>query len=286
MAEQTVSLQPSESQQVSFEAIPHEARMYQVSVDGLTGSFRAIALPIAGSIAPGKIWYKPLAGWEFVTSGKDIPLNEKIHLAPLWINRSEINIIGHVDLEVTYPDGTKASLSAVLNQDREAGPNSGYFVQFAPFISTQEGTYTLEATLSSAGQVLDSVTFTLVAAAVTLPFTFSNVSASLVTMSSAPAFKTIVFRCTVTNPNFSAVTRTVNLWRRYEDKYGKKTSLQKAIDISLSAKGATNFVWDGNGYDSERDAYNGPLISLRTKVCMWLEDAGNKSQEGCVYRGG
>ena len=43
MAEQTVELQPGESKQVSFEATPHEAKTCQVSVDGLTGSFRAIA---------------------------------------------------------------------------------------------------------------------------------------------------------------------------------------------------------------------------------------------------
>lgn len=44
MAEQQVTLQPGESQPVTFEAIPHEARTYQVSVNGLTGSFRAIGV--------------------------------------------------------------------------------------------------------------------------------------------------------------------------------------------------------------------------------------------------
>jgi len=44
MAEQSVSLQPSESTPVAFEAIPHEAKTYQVSVNGLTGSF--IAAPL------------------------------------------------------------------------------------------------------------------------------------------------------------------------------------------------------------------------------------------------
>ena len=45
MAEQTVELQPGESKPVSFEAIPHEAKTYHISVDGLTGSFTAIAAP-------------------------------------------------------------------------------------------------------------------------------------------------------------------------------------------------------------------------------------------------
>ena len=42
MAEQSVTLQPGEGKVVTFEAIPHEAKTYQVSVDGLSGSFEAI----------------------------------------------------------------------------------------------------------------------------------------------------------------------------------------------------------------------------------------------------
>ncbi|GAJ16693.1 unnamed protein product, partial [marine sediment metagenome] len=42
MAKQTVELAPSESKLVTFEAIPHEARTYYVSVDGLTGGFKAM----------------------------------------------------------------------------------------------------------------------------------------------------------------------------------------------------------------------------------------------------
>lgn len=45
MAEQVVELQPSESQVVTFEATPSEAKTYQVIVDGLSGSFRAMAVP-------------------------------------------------------------------------------------------------------------------------------------------------------------------------------------------------------------------------------------------------
>jgi len=47
MAEQTVELSPGESKQVSFEAIPHEAKTYQVLVNGLTGSFVAVIPPVA-----------------------------------------------------------------------------------------------------------------------------------------------------------------------------------------------------------------------------------------------
>jgi len=42
MAEQNVTLQPGESKVISFEAVPQEAKTYQVSVNGISGSFRAI----------------------------------------------------------------------------------------------------------------------------------------------------------------------------------------------------------------------------------------------------
>ena len=47
MAEQTVSLQPGESKTVSFDVTPTTAKTYQVSVDGLSGSFRAVTTPVA-----------------------------------------------------------------------------------------------------------------------------------------------------------------------------------------------------------------------------------------------
>lgn len=61
MAEQSVTLNPGESRVVSFEAIPHEARTYQVVVDGLTGSFAATAPPFywlrpTGHADPGNGW--------------------------------------------------------------------------------------------------------------------------------------------------------------------------------------------------------------------------------------
>lgn len=57
MAEQTVELAPGESKAVSFEATPTVARIYQVSVDGLAGSFVAVEM------APQRYeYYIPVAG--------------------------------------------------------------------------------------------------------------------------------------------------------------------------------------------------------------------------------
>ncbi len=47
MAEKTVSLEPGQSEAVSFEVTPAEAKTFQVSVDGLTGSFVATEVPVA-----------------------------------------------------------------------------------------------------------------------------------------------------------------------------------------------------------------------------------------------
>ncbi|GAJ18934.1 unnamed protein product, partial [marine sediment metagenome] len=50
MAEQIVTLSPGEGKVVSFEATPTVVKTYQVSVDGLTGSFKAI---------PAGAWVSP-----------------------------------------------------------------------------------------------------------------------------------------------------------------------------------------------------------------------------------
>ena len=47
MAEQSVTLQPGESKTVSFAVTPSEVKDYSVTVDGLTGSFRATEAPVA-----------------------------------------------------------------------------------------------------------------------------------------------------------------------------------------------------------------------------------------------
>ncbi len=47
VAEQTVTLQPGESTSVSFEVSPAVAKTYSVSVDGLSGTFKATTAPVA-----------------------------------------------------------------------------------------------------------------------------------------------------------------------------------------------------------------------------------------------
>jgi len=47
MAQQSVTLQPGESKEVSFTVTPTTAKTYSVSVDGLSGSFVCTTVPVA-----------------------------------------------------------------------------------------------------------------------------------------------------------------------------------------------------------------------------------------------
>jgi len=119
------------------------------------------AVPLVGSIGPGQIWYEGLTDWEVIVSGREIPMNMDISLATSWINELETNAVGNIHLAILCPDGAIITPVAVLNQDMEAPPGQGWTVEFEPFTTSLQGTYTATATFSSFGQ-LASVTFNLV----------------------------------------------------------------------------------------------------------------------------
>lgn len=118
-----------------------------------------------------------------------------------------------------------------------------------------------------------------------LPFTFSNVSVRKVTMYDAPAWETMEFYCTISNPNDLTLTKLIKVMCRWGTGSAYK---QWSFELTLAPGQSYNFKWDGNRYGQRNpDAYNGPLVARRQRVCMWLEDEeGNKSQEGCVTGSG
>ncbi|GAJ22282.1 unnamed protein product, partial [marine sediment metagenome] len=129
MAQQTVYVAPGEYKVISFEVVPTEARTYSVSMDGVDISFTAAVAPITGEIVAVRMYYEG-ADWETVWAlpgvpgvipGK-IPLNSEIYLTPTWENTSIVDIVGHVELKVTYPDGTERTLSAASGQDSKRSP--------------------------------------------------------------------------------------------------------------------------------------------------------------------
>ena len=87
MAEQSVTLAPGESKQVSFETTPHEARTYQVSVNGLTGSFVAMT-PI-----PVEVVFSPIGG-AIIVNWEDLPVSYRaVHDA---ISGKSIGAAGYI----------------------------------------------------------------------------------------------------------------------------------------------------------------------------------------------
>jgi len=122
-----------------------------------------------GRLYPGALWYEGEVNWVEIVSGIQVPPDTGIHLALPWVNESEEVIPGHIEVSVEYPangETTATMLSAVSNQDNDAEPGAGWYVQFEPFTTSIPGTYIVTATLSTNGEVLDSTTFELDAAPV------------------------------------------------------------------------------------------------------------------------
>ncbi len=55
MATKTVTLDPGESREVTFTVTPTMAKVHQVSIDGLTGSFNVLELPVAEFVVTGLV---------------------------------------------------------------------------------------------------------------------------------------------------------------------------------------------------------------------------------------
>ena len=110
-----------------------------------------------------------------------------------------------------------------------------------------------------------------------LPFSFSNVSATRVTLNAAPAFSTMNFSCTITNPNSVPITKTLLVRYKYYDSYHNlwyDMGAPYIFDQMLNPGQSYTFYWDGNGRIF-------PSMSMQQIGHMWLEDeAGNKSPEG------
>lgn len=114
-------------------------------------------------------------------------------------------------------------------------------------------------------------------------FTFSNVSAERVPLAAAPAWNTMNFYCTITNPNPDTVTKLLNLMLRR--RAGEEPWIWWSFELTLEAGQIYDFAFLGNTYGERTpNAVNGPGIDRDVIACEWLEDEqGNKSREGCVH---
>lgn len=155
-----------------------------------------IPFPIA-EITPGFVRY----GWEGndwikVIDGMEIPYYEAISCAPVWKNTSSRNVIGHVHLLVTYPDGTVATPTVTENQDKELAPSESVGVLCYPFISNQKGIYAITATLSCDDRELDVLTWNFLVPSIPAEFELSNLAISPLSLKVA---EDVTITATLTN---------------------------------------------------------------------------------------
>ena len=120
------------------------------------------------------------------------------------------------------------------------------------------------------------------------PFTFGIPDAQLVTYEDATAWKTVVFNCTIHNPNDKAASETVRFMmedRKYYYSDNGDPNIHQQPQVSTRqidartwtlAPGETrSFGWDGN-------AANGPMLSRPHIYCFSLKGKTNESEQQCV----
>jgi len=141
MAEQSVTLNPGESKVASFEAVPMEAKTYQVLVDGLSGSFRAIATPLTGAFC-GKlvqdigcvpvfwVYYGAAPDWWELTGDRwTLPPRTNIRLMIKVRNTSGVAARFNAGLQPKYFEETTGEEYHPIERDvfLEPGQFSDYF---------------------------------------------------------------------------------------------------------------------------------------------------------------
>jgi len=154
-----VTLNPGESKVVSFQFIPQEVRIYQVSVDGLSGSFSAIAAPVLPSIKLIGFHYVWRAQSTWSLTDRMIHGQDITHIGVVLRN-DEVADVPSVSLKFRIIDGGGRELSPALDQYLRAmsqpftlAPGSrGIFYSFTP----AHEHYRAEAEIWAAGQLVDS----------------------------------------------------------------------------------------------------------------------------------
>jgi len=156
MADQSITLAPGGRRLVTFEAIPHEARIYQVSVNGLTGSFVATLPPLDGRFVIAYAWWEGLPSWRQILTSNEWPANTSV------ITRWKVENTGIVTTQFRVEFmGQSGSIS--LNPE-ESGD-----IEF--IITTGDpGSYSYAASLYANGVLVDSFALQVVTTVPLLPY--------------------------------------------------------------------------------------------------------------------
>ena len=148
MVEQIVELEPSESRVVTFETVPMEARAYQVLVNGLSGNFRAIALPtLDGRFVIAYAWWEGLPGFIQILPTAEWPANAAILTS--WKVENTGNVAAEFRVEFMGQSGS-VSLNPAESGDIEIAVSTG-----------GPGSYTHTVNLYANETLVDSFTISL-----------------------------------------------------------------------------------------------------------------------------
>jgi len=154
MADQTITLAPGGGRLVTFEAIPHEARTYQVAVNGLNGSFVATLPPLDGRFVIAYAWWEGLPSQ--ILASNEWPASTSI------ITRWKVENTGIVTTQFRVEFmGQSGSIS--LN------PGESGDIEF--IITTGDpGSYSYAASLYANGVLVDSFALQVVTTVPLLPY--------------------------------------------------------------------------------------------------------------------
>lgn len=137
MATKKVTLDPGQSQEVAFTFTPDIAKVYAVSVNGLSGIFQAIVVG-EGYFTVSPEWRESnvnLAGCSCkftVTNTGNAPKTEKVQ----WWVRKDYEVIAGGGRTITLAPGDSQNFT--INVDHPGTPGQGYVTDISILFRTEE----------------------------------------------------------------------------------------------------------------------------------------------------
>lgn len=126
-------------------------------------------------------------------------------------------------------------------------------------------------------------------------FTFGAASAQMVTYESSPAWNTVIFSCSIKNPNDQTKSENVRFMMEdrkyyYSDNGDPYIHTEPQIDnrqvavlnLTLGPNENRNFQWNGNAINPATNVSYGPLLGRPHDYCFYMKGEANESQKSCV----
>lgn len=128
-----------------------------ILLDKVETTFEVKNVNANGQIIMIYYWIEGMPQWAVLWScgnssfypNRPAMLNEEVHLAVACVNKSPVNLTGHVELTLTSPSGRIYEPAAVFGQDKVGEPAGGWTVQFAPVTVNETGVWSLKVCLEA-----------------------------------------------------------------------------------------------------------------------------------------